>query len=269
MKMNTQNFPYVPSTTQGGLLGILDSGSIWATKIQFMNDATEFRMALDTVAEEIRSRRDDLEERARVEAIFSEFSAIEETNVFVLSLTEKGDDLSQWRAYGGRHSGFALGFDIERLCSLASEHTFSLERCIYDSAAHSLLAATIVDSAFAWPSTGARMTQRRCREFRRQVVKTAPLLKHYSFEEEREWRLVSTSHPITSPKIGFRAGPSTIIPHYCLPLRGKDDSSPLSSVIVGPTPHPELAIESVQAFLQARGFSDVFAHQSQIPLRTW
>jgi Protein of unknown function (DUF2971) len=259
-------------TTQAGLLGILTSKSIWASEIRFLNDATEFRTALETVGAELRNRLNDLdskEARERGEAIFREFTVLEESSVFALALTEKGDDLSQWRAYGGKHSGFALGFDVDRLTSLAAEHEFSLERCFYEGPEHSLLTETIVDAALAWLDEGDRMTRRRRREFRRTMLKTAPLLKDYSFHDESEWRLVSASHDVTSPDIGFRSGPSTLIPYYSLPLIALDGSTPLSSVTVGPTPHADLAIQSTCALLRARGFKDAFIYESRIPLRTW
>lgn len=264
-------------TTQGGLLGILDSRCIWATKIQFMNDATEFRMAIETIETELRSRDRDLDpfdksqECARVDALFKQVSAVECRDVFVLSLTEEGDQLSQWRAYSGSHSGFAIGFNVPTLCKVASEHGFSLDRCIYDydSSVHRLLAETLVDNGLLWSAHSDRMTQRRCREFNRTLLKWAPLFKHCTFAEEREWRLASTSHPSTSPEIGFRTGPSMIIPYYKLPLHTKDGSSVLSSVTVGPTPHAELSIESVRALASARGFGGIFIQESQIPLRTW
>lgn len=260
-------------TTQVGLLGILDSGYIWATKIQFMNDATEFRTAIEMVATELRSRAPDYfdtsPERARVNALFEQVSAVESTDVFVLSLTEEDDQLSQWRAYSGHHSGFAIGFDVAVLCKVASEHGFSLDGCIYDTRAQSYLAAILVDNGLLWLSHSARMERRRCREFRRTLLKLAPLFKHYTFAEEGEWRLTSTSHLATSPEIGFRAGPSTIVPYYKIPLRAKDGTSVLSSVTVGPTPHPELSVASVHALASARGFGGVPVWESKIPLRTW
>lgn len=259
-------------TTQAGLLGILSSKSIWASEIRFLNDSTEFRTALEVIAAELRRRLSEVdapEIRTRGEAIFRELTVLKESDVFVLSLTERGDDLSQWRAYGGMHSGFALGFDIERLSELASEHKFSLERCLYESPEHQVLAEPIVDCALAWPSAGDHMTQRRRREFRRTMLQTAPMLKHYSFDAESEWRLVSAAHRTTDSNIGFRSGPSTIVPYYSLPLIAADGSSPLSCVTVGPTPHTELAIQSTYALLQAQGFKEARVHESRIPLRTW
>jgi DUF2971 family protein len=261
-------------TTQVGLLGILESQCIWATQIQFMNDATEFREAIEAVKMALHSRFPDRRfddtspETARLDALFDQLFAVECKDVFVLSLTEEGDQLSQWRAYSGSHSGFAIGFDVATLCKVASEHGFSLDRCIYDPLAHQLLAETLVDNGFLWLSHSARMTRRRCREFGRALLNFTPLAKHYTFEEEREWRLVSTSHLATSAETGFRAGPSMIIPYYKLPLHARDGSSVLSSVTVGPTPHSPLSVKSVQALTSARGFS-VPISESQIPLRTW
>src|ERR1700730_9126099 len=95
-------------TTQTGLLGILESKSIWASEIRFLNDATEFRTALEAVGAELSKQLTELdsgEGDARGEVIFRELTALEEADVFVLSLTEKGDDLSQWRAHGGGERG--------------------------------------------------------------------------------------------------------------------------------------------------------------------
>src|SRR5207245_2334277 len=36
-------------TNQSGLLGIIENSKIWATKIRYMNDATEFELAFETV----------------------------------------------------------------------------------------------------------------------------------------------------------------------------------------------------------------------------
>lgn len=259
-------------TTQEGLLGIIESRSIWASEIRYLNDTTEFQTGLEVVSAALRARLDDIgsdEGDARGEAIFRDFATVEEAKVFVLSLTEKGDDLSQWRAYGGSHSGFSIGFDIEGLKVLAAEHSFSLERCLYDVPEQNVLAETIVNSALAWLTAGDRMTQRRRREFRRSMIQTAPLFKDYRFRDEQEWRLVSVSHEVTTPEIGFRSGISTIIPHYCLPLFAADGSCPLSSVIVGPTPHADLSLDSTYALLRSRGFKHAKVRKSEIPLRTW
>ena len=43
-------------TTQSGLLGILDSGALWATKVQYLNDSTEFGLALAMATDRLEMR---------------------------------------------------------------------------------------------------------------------------------------------------------------------------------------------------------------------
>ncbi len=57
----TEHFKTVPPeflyhyTGQDGLLGIVEKAELWATKIQYMNDATEFGLALSMARDELKS----------------------------------------------------------------------------------------------------------------------------------------------------------------------------------------------------------------------
>jgi hypothetical protein len=44
-------------TTQDGVLGIVRSGELWATNVQYMNDRREFFLALETAAERLKKLR--------------------------------------------------------------------------------------------------------------------------------------------------------------------------------------------------------------------
>lgn len=46
-------------TTQQGLLGIISDKEIWATHTQYLNDAREFRHALDIVKQELSAMRQE------------------------------------------------------------------------------------------------------------------------------------------------------------------------------------------------------------------
>jgi hypothetical protein len=54
------------------------------------------------------------------------------TNICVISFTQDGDLLSQWRGYGGRSSGCSIGFDGGDLLNLGKAQGFSIRRCIYE-----------------------------------------------------------------------------------------------------------------------------------------
>jgi len=101
-------------TDQTGFFGILNSGELWATKVQYMNDATEFGLAVDLA----KSR---LEERIKknppgdccelLRTIIDGLSGIAHVNVCSVSFCENPDLLSQWRgilAPAGLRLGFAL-----------------------------------------------------------------------------------------------------------------------------------------------------------------
>src|SRR5689334_2764181 len=79
---------------QTGLLGIVTSGELWATKVQYMDDATEFSLALSMA-------RDLLDEHARKSSEMSRKTAaatlkrsldgVEDINVFAVCFCENSD----------------------------------------------------------------------------------------------------------------------------------------------------------------------------------
>jgi hypothetical protein len=129
-------------TDQNGLLGILKSGSIWATHIRYLNDSSEYKHGLDIVKRELLEFKLDAGADLVVEgipnakqlmesiirnAISAALCFLDQTPVFVASFFDSpegspdtcqqdaGDMLGQWRAYSGGSAGFSIGFDKEAL----------------------------------------------------------------------------------------------------------------------------------------------------------
>ncbi len=108
-------------TTQSGLLGIINSGEIWATHFRHLNDLQEFVYAMDPLrrrVEELADGRWSEEEITRaMKAIQIENDAVKrvdlenDLNLFVASFSEVPDSLPQWRAYAHSEAGYSLGFD--------------------------------------------------------------------------------------------------------------------------------------------------------------
>src|SRR5437016_3144985 len=95
-------------TNLRGLEGILRSRTLWATHIQHMNDRSEYLHFADMAVgklKDILSRRTEPEFIRELKNTIKNVKALDPL-VFVLSLSEAGDLLSQWRAYGE----FAIGF---------------------------------------------------------------------------------------------------------------------------------------------------------------
>ena len=146
-------------TTQAGLLGILESKSIWATHLRHLNDSSELQLGIEMFQRglaDLKVNREatgvygwtsfpedvtqKIEESLR-EAASSMIHGMSSAEVFATSFFDSaksvsdkgerdpGDTLEQWRAYSGGSGGFSIGFDKEAL----EKHVASLTakpRCV-------------------------------------------------------------------------------------------------------------------------------------------
>jgi hypothetical protein len=100
-------------TGLGGLRGILQTSSFWASSYRTMNDPGEIEYGLDVLAEAWRSISAD-QPHGAVKYIdrLIDPGALSEAfdHVHLLSASREGDSLSQWRAYAGK-DGVSIGLD--------------------------------------------------------------------------------------------------------------------------------------------------------------
>jgi len=107
-----------------------------------------------------------------------------------------------------------------------------------------------------------------------EVGYNALLYKNPGFAEELEWRIVVhargtdlAAHSLPC----FRTGPMGLVPYVCIDVCDDRSRRPLiGEIVVGPTPHPELAERSVRMLLASVGYEDgeVAIMRSETPLRT-
>lgn len=115
-------------TTAAGIIGILENCQLWATEYRHLNDRQEYRIAAHLLKEQLNTS--GLSQTLRHS--FGQLIAKTQEQCFVLSFSEAGDQLSQWRAYCPGGSGYALGFaQTNRLFASARQHSFNLIRCEY------------------------------------------------------------------------------------------------------------------------------------------
>jgi hypothetical protein len=269
-------------TTQAGLLAILKSASIRLTHTQYLNDRKEYRHALELVQVQLNERwgaaEKDAITRQAIDAMRAGISGTEGQCVCVFSLSEDSDSLSQWRAYGGKSGGFALGFLRETLFETCSRRTLRLAKCIYDPVIQKQLVAELVDTVLHealalrvpgmvdWDEEVGRLAAGSMNQF-------CPLLKHHKFGDEKEWRLISGPIAPFSADFDFREGVSTVVPYFEVPLNppGKETFRP-AKVVVGPTPHPEEARHAVRLLLVRRNMGDFSWGEVDVsvaPYRSW
>ena len=114
-------------TSSKGLKGIISTGKMWATKIQYMNDGSELQHGFKQIRKEIEDQKryishgieiqDGYKKRSdkELDEMLFALDRIEMANICVASFTEEEDQLSQWRGYCKIGDGYALWFDSKKL----------------------------------------------------------------------------------------------------------------------------------------------------------
>jgi hypothetical protein len=253
-------------TTAAGARGILTSGTVWATMVHYMNDAEEFRYALDLARDLISTSAAGYPGSDRHSICNDFLSVIQRIAVYVFSLTEHKDQLSQWRAYSG-NGGYALGFERKQLRALAHSVNGSLIKCVYAPNLQRETLTPIINEmlnvAEGMPvgSRGLDLYE----DFAVRFTRSAAAIKHPSFSEENEWRIVA-GPGIEIKSVLYRDGGGLIIPYCQWPLL-QGNAYPISTVVVGPTVPNELAARALRYLTSAKYGYPVRVEYSNSPLR--
>lgn len=243
-------------TTANGIVGIFTTKTIWATNIHHLNDSTEFTYAIDLTNSLIEELYSESENKEILEYIQNYIKTVRKVHVSVISLTKDPDLLSMWRAYSNHTNGYSLGFTVDLLKPIMEKQGLFLAPCIYKKEDQIQLLTELLES------TIELYTQLRSRSFSEDEIKQAcysafftnffkisPLLKHPTFVDENEWRMVSKLLRIDDPNWGFRVANSVIIPHYFLNLSYPEFTHPIKTIYIGPNANPELAKETINFLL--------------------
>lgn len=274
----TKVFPQKPPetifhyTTQKGILGIIENKEMWATQIHFLNDQNEIHLTFKLLDEEL-DKQIAKNEVPKVRNLFKRIKGylqlIDQNHICISSFCKEGDLLSQWRGYGNQGKGYAIGFDLKSLSRIAKNENFVLWPCVYDTYLQHELVAYLVDN-WAKKFASSNLNDKNILgEIDLDVCRIAPILKDESFSEEKEWRLISSMVSHKSPRFAFRAGQYSLIPYYNFPISDDISRTCIDSIVIGPSPHMELALNSLETFLASQGISRTKITNSKIPFRNW
>lgn len=259
-------------TTQKGILGIIQTKEMWATQVHFLNDKNEIYLTFSLLKQELQHQFNKAQcpdYKAMMHSILTFLDEMDQGHICISSFCERGDLLSQWRGYGNQGKGYAIGFDREKLTKIANQHNFVLWPCVYDPALQKELVSYLVDSwgqKFAYNKV---TKEEMLTKIDVDVCQLAPILKDESFSEEKEWRLVSSVVADESPRFAFREGEFSLIPYYNFPVTDPETGHCIDKIVVGPSPHVELAYNSLRTFLNAQRLSRAEIEISKIPFRNW
>jgi hypothetical protein len=268
----------------GSLMGIAETNNIWASNAYYMNDSKEITHACDVLENVLKPKmvfgNDTDPEYIFLKQFLEWLKSFRNVtyNIFVFSLSEQPSLLSQWRSYTPHGKGISIGFSKETINEIIQTKSLRAAKCLYEMHEKEEAMASLVDKLLTTfrqevgtiDTSKAHPTQSYhpfLEGFRGDILQVLSIIKHETFQEKQEWRLVSKYYPkYTVPDIKFREGASMLIPYIELPL---GVSKPyFTEVRLGPSYHENLSMSALSMFLSNKGLCDSTVN-SGIPYREW
>jgi hypothetical protein len=262
-------------TDHDGLIGIIESGALWATHIGYLNDESEIRYVRDlmgALAERLRQESgDDWATGVVCDAVAA--LAISETSpdTFVASLCDDGDNLSQWRGYGT----YAIGMDRERLFTVANAQNAHLIRLMYENGEQESHLETVLRDAVpivaAWAADpgNAPPAMQQLLLLGYGFVLSMLSVKNPYFRDEREWRLDRVVLPaLAEAQTRVRTLRGVDTPYEQIVLIDKvTGKTPIVEVVLGPKARSDESVAEVRELLDLNRLKSVSIRKSKAPLR--
>jgi hypothetical protein len=263
-------------TDFAGLTGIIENHAIWATEIGQLNDSTEIAYSREMLAR----LADDLSVDSATEyalylvrqAATAMASIPTAPRMFVASLTDDGDNLSQWRGYASQGRGFALGFDRDNLESGSLAQGFTMVPVIYDEFEQEQHftkalseAVEIIDRWGADPANAPGAVEQLVL-LGLGLTFAAMFIKNPYFRDEREWRLVRLiMQGVWDEQSHTRIRNGKPVEYEEIDI-ANGDSSPIVEIVIGPLSPGSLESE-LRQLLDGYGLDGVTIRRSSVPLR--
>ena len=269
----------------GSLLGMVDSGVLWASHIYYLNDSAEIVFACRLLQNIVKERisNSSHQESEFLGQLHSWLITFTKTayHLFVFSLTEEGNLLSQWRSYTPHGKGIAIGFNAQFLVEKVQANNLKIVKCLYESADQKELMTGLlnrilisynrekatIDTLKPNPS---QKYFKFMEKFRGDILQVFAIIKNPAFREEREWRIISKYYAkYTVPEVKFREGACMLVPYIEIPIKSKTNPKNLfECVILGPTEHNNLAHSALGNYVSNKKVCNNVV-SSGIPYREW
>ena len=276
-------------TTAEGLLGILQSGTLRATDVRHLNDRRELIVSYDLLVQKLQSPGSDINLHPGVgsslAATMIDYQDEPQIGPFSVSFCDASDLLSQWRGYG--RGGYALGFKSDHLSGLS---LFQEPVPAFGNGPLPAVPVDLINVAYAVEDHDQRIgnfvgSLLGAEEDwagwdilagRASALKVLAGLKHHSFSEEREWRLlVAEGGGAGRLPERFRAKESgAIAPYLDIPI---DLAGALRHIVIGPgsytrnllpegdhSPMPG-GLDAIKRLANSYGLYEVAVRYSNVP----
>lgn len=246
-------------TDVSAVKSILEKEKLWLTDLRFMNDSEEMSHGINHIRQLLEGNwiKKRLRGSKATEAIKYVQSALDihvenymDFNpMFVCSFSRSDDLLSQWRAYGS----YSIEFSLDELEQ-------GLLECIYDPGVKSAIVDIAALDTLRSIARNLRISKNSFSSAAHHeylsLLKLASTLKHESFDEEKEVRMIVEKMDCDYPFL-FRARGEVLIPYVEVPISLKN----IVGIKVGPMRDQELAYRSMCMFVdevqRLKDFKDI------------
>jgi hypothetical protein len=266
-------------TSGSGLIGIIESGSIFATQVSCLNDATEIRYsakglreALSALLLTVDSDQPEAGVAKRYIELLQDDDAAPNSAAlpyFVTCFSSLEDDLSQWRSYGGGENGYAIGVLTKDLFGTPNS---LVGRVNYDRELHGTLAEEVAEATLRLYKEGlgagiGDWDNVFLNAWDWALTQLAPLVKDPGFVAEKEVRVIHQLQDCEVAQLKVRQRKTMMSRHLPMkfPSAGQAPRFPVSKVIVGPCRHREITRISVDTLLRTHGYQGVHVLSSSRP----
>ena len=260
-------------TTLGGAIGIIESGDLWLTNSRYSNDDEELRYG-QALVDEVMSELEGASTGARLQwlkKLREAVSVAKSDQTYVCCFCQRDNLLSQWRGYADNGGGVSFEFDPVGFTEITGRDCphglMRLWKVFYDRDQQRDILRKCIDYPY-WPSQAA---VDRIRFVVDALQFFMPTFKNADFREEQERRLIFTPYPTMSVRPRFRARGGLLVPYFSLrEVAGAGATAfhlPISSVLVGPSLHRSLNVESTRLLLQKHEYGAVPVAASTTPYR--
>lgn len=260
-----------------GLSGIVREGAIWASDVRLMNDRAEVTYALEQMRSLIASDEENSIGDETLDAIFHPGRIWQFAACFSLAR----DQLSQWRAYGAK-VGVAIGFSRNHLTRAVEAQNGRIVNCRYFGPRHfSGITQELDEIISGLTAPGALNSDGKLTDMglqgrlTRHAVDVATSIKHESFVEEREVRLIV---PVSesSERLEFRSSSESLNPFVKIDVDNRrlkttkkerfTNHLGMMEVLVWPNDADDQTLDAIDMLMSRAG--NVLIKRSASPYRT-
>lgn len=211
-------------TSAAAAMSIIKSRAFWAGLPEQMNDHKELRLAYQHLSNisgfhylrKTLNGRDGLFAKW-ISELDVDYFLSNSPKSFVVSLTPENDSLSQWRAYCDRSGGYCVGIPGEVISKAAAADGWFLAPCLYKHEDKEMMVNEIFDYHLERYREDRKANPKSQDEFVAQLTVHADnlmadmrfyghFIKHESFKDEKEWRLLKSDFNPTLDQLRYASG---------------------------------------------------------------